>query len=300
MTPPSPTVALYWGPIPPTRTPFRPHRPTSVHLPTATPTFTPTPSPTPTPPFEDRILFLLLGSDQRWRYSRWFRTDTIILAIYNPSTGALSLVSFPRDLYVHIPGIGYNRINVAMEYGGFPLLAATLEENFGVRPEYYALIRMQDFKRLIEILGGVDVVVPQRLCDRWPKGGWKCLDPGPHHLDADEALWYARSRMTTSDFSRIRRQQDILKAVARKLMSMDALHRAPELYALFSQMVETNIGPADVPYLAFQARRFDPEKIYSYPIQREHVTPWIKPSGAYVLLPNHDAIRALLQQAFSH
>ncbi len=278
--------------MPPTATPFRSYGPTPTILPTATAT------PTPTPPFEDRILLLFLGSDMP-TYTRWYRTDTIMLAIYNPRSGALSLVSFPRDLYVAIPGRGYDRINVVMEFGGFPLLAETMEQNFGVRPKYYVLVSRFRFKEIIELLGGIEVYVPERLCDRF-KNRYYCVEPGVHYMDADEALWYARSRRTSNDFKRVQRQQQVVKAILRKLMSMDALKRAPELYSLFRDAVQTNIEPHEVLYLAFQAHRFDPEKIYSYPIQEQHVTPWIKPSGAYVLLPKQDAIQALLEQAFSH
>ncbi len=232
-------------------------------------------------------------------YTRWYRTDSIILAIYNPESGALSLVSFPRDLYVFIPGIGYNRINVVMEYGGFPLMVRTLERNFGLRPQYYVLVARKAFKKLIDQLGGLEVEVTEPLCDEF-KGRYYCVQPGRRWMDADEVLWYVRSRRTSNDFKRIQRQQQVLKSIVRRLMSMDALRRAPELYRTMRASVETNIGPQDVLYLAWQARNFDPERVYSYPIGEAYVTPWIKPSGAYVLLPKHQAIQQLLQQAFSH
>ena len=290
--PPTATPWFFTGPLPPTATPFRAYGPTPARLPTMTPL------PTATPPFADRILILLLGSDMP-TYTRWYRTDTIMLAVYNPRTGALSLVSFPRDLYVAIPGMGYNRINTVMEFGGFDLMAETLARNFGIRPRYYILVSRFRFKEIIDTLGGLEVYVSEPLCDQF-KNRWHCVEPGLHYMDADEALWYARSRRTSNDFKRIQRQQQVVKALIHKLISMDALRRAPELYRLFRDAVQTNIGPQEMVYLAFQARRFDPEKVYSYPIQEQHVTPWIKPSGAYVLLPNQNAIRALLDEAFSH
>lgn len=232
-------------------------------------------------------------------YTRWYRTDSIILAVYNPETGALSLVSFPRDLYVYIPGLGYNRINVVMEYGGFELMARTMEWNFGLRPQYYILVARRAFKEIIEVLGGLEVEVTEPLCDQF-KGRFYCVRPGRQWMNADEVLWYVRSRRTSNDFKRIQRQQQVLKSIARRLMSMDALSRAPELYQVFRRSVQTNIGPQDALYLAWQGRRFRPEYVYSYPIGEAYVTPWIKPSGAYVLLPKHEAIQQLLQQAFSH
>ena len=86
-----------------------------------------------------------------------------MLAVYNPHSGALSLVSFPRDLYVAIPGIGYNRINTVMEFGGFDLMADTLAQNFGVRPRYYVLVSRFRFKEIMDTLGGLEVYVPDPL-----------------------------------------------------------------------------------------------------------------------------------------
>jgi hypothetical protein len=121
-----------------TPTPFQPLAAT------ATPTIpaaTPTPEFTSTPDVslwwkglkrpEGQKLILLLGSD--WRYGGGFRTDVIMLVALNPKDNTASVVSFPRDLYVSIPGVGQNRLNVAQAFGGFDLMAETLELNFGIR-----------------------------------------------------------------------------------------------------------------------------------------------------------------------
>ncbi len=295
---PSPFPLLAQGP---TATPFRPLRPTGTYFPTPTPTFTPTPPPTPTPMFGGRVVGVLLGSDRRPHdQGPYYRTDTIILAIYNPETGALSLVSIPRDLYVYIPGVGYNRINVAMEFGGFDLLAETIAQNLGPRPQYYVMVDLYHFKKALEVLGGIEVDVPQRYCDRWPKGGYRCVEPGRQWMDPDVALWYARARKSSNDFSRMKRQQLVVQAILRRLMDMRALQQAPRLYALFREMVETNVGPGDIPHLLWQFRRFRMENVATFVIEPPYVRPWIKPdTGAYVLLPDREAIQSLLMEAFS-
>lgn len=289
------------GPATPTWTPLRPLPPTAIYIPTGTPTFTPSPVPTPTPRFGGRITVLLLGMDRRRYEGRTYtRTDTLILAVYNPETGALSLISFPRDLYVQVPGRGYNRINVVMEYGGFPLMQQTMMANFGLPVQYYVLVDMGAFKRLVDALNGLDVYVPQTYCDRWYDNSIHCVQAGIRHMDADEVLWYARARSLSNDFSRMQRQQQVVKALVHRLLSFQALQRAPQLYALFRTMVETNIGPQEVSYLVLLARRFREDAIYTYAIKPPLVQPRILPSGAYVLIPDPTAVQDLLGQAFSH
>ncbi|NPA26507.1 MAG: LCP family protein [Chloroflexi bacterium] len=287
-----------------TPTPFLPAPPTATWMPTWTPSLTPTATPTPTLPppknlkeaFERRVNILLLGSDQRpWEVG--FRTDTIILASYNPQTGATSLISFPRDLWVQIPGVGYNRLNTAMFYGGFDTLAETFAVHFQVRPQYYILVGHGGFKAIIETLGGIEVEVPRRFCDNYYGRGYKCIGPGKVHLNADEALWYVRGRTYSNDLDRNRRQQAVLLAILDALMSMDALRRAPEIYNLYRQWVDTNIKPSDIPGLLIKFRRFDPRKVKKYTFTAAHVYPWVTPRGAQVLLPNMPAIHEMLMEA---
>jgi len=272
--------------------------------PTFTPTFTPTPTPTPTPSIADlyrhRLNILLLGSDQRsWEIG--FRTDTILLVSYNPETGATSLISFPRDLFLDIPGVGPQRINTAMFYGGYETLATTLEQYFGIRPQYYILVKRGQFKAIIDTLGGLEVNVPTRYCDWYTDGQWKCVGPGRVYMNADVALWYARARKNSNDLDRIRRQQEVVTAIAERLFSLDGLRRAPQLYAQFRGLItETNIGLEDVLAWLPELQHAAPAKIYHYPMTRAHVQPWITPAGAQVLLPNYPAIEELLREAAQH
>ncbi|MCS6908554.1 MAG: LCP family protein, partial [Anaerolineales bacterium] len=170
-----------------TPTPFQPLPPTPVITPTEIPTWTPEPSATLLPPPETpaplppanpapaeavvnlpkRLNILLLGSDRRPGGSL-FRTDTIILVSIDTQKGRVHILSFPRDLYVYIPGWTQDRINVAWQHGGFEGLAATMEHNFGVRPTHYALINFRSFKRIVDDLGGLEVKVGQPLYDKYP------------------------------------------------------------------------------------------------------------------------------------
>ncbi len=309
---PSATPGLLWASADPnaaaTPTPFQPIPPTPVYIPTEFPTPTPLP-PTPAPPEErkgpaskvDRpegqVTILLLGSDHRPWWGRLFRTDTIILATLNPSLGTVSLVSFPRDLYVHIPGWGQDRINTAWGHGGFESLAKTLEYNFGVYPDHYVLINFSSFKRVVDSLGGLEVEVNTPLADYY-RGRYVTVDQGVHTMDADKVLWYVRSRKTSNDFARNRRQQEVLQAMVSKFLSLDAVKRAPELYNIYKDSVTTDMGLADMlPLLPLATQLSDSSRIRQHYIGPKQFYYWITPGGAMVLLPRQDAILKIIRQA---
>lgn len=295
----------------PTPTPFQPLPPTPSYLPTEVPTQTPLPSPTPPPPEDSGpssaierpqglVNILLLGSDQRpWWGSKFFRTDTIILASINPSQGTVSLVSFPRDLFVTIPGYGQDRINTAYERGGFKKLAATLEYNFGLQVDHYVLINFSNFKRIIDSLGGLDVEVGETLSDYY-RGRYITIKPGVRKMNADMVLWYVRSRKTSNDFARNRRQQEVLKALVIKFLSLNAVARAPELYAIYKDSVTTDMSLRDMlTLLPVAAQLGESGHIRHYFIGAKQVSNWITPGGAMVLLPDRNKIIKILRQAQS-
>jgi LCP family protein required for cell wall assembly len=298
----------------PTPTPFQPIPPTPVYyptdIPTPTPTATPTPLPTPTPPPpleeaqalpqpEGLVHILLLGSDQR-SHSAGFRTDSIMLLTANPSDGYVSLTSFPRDLYVTIPGWGENRINTAWQPNGFRSLADTFDYNFGVRPEHYVLISFHTFNQFIDSVGGIDVNVGVAYTDRRPGYGNFTIPAGPYHMDGKTANWYARARKASNDFSRARRQQEVLIAIVDKLISMQAIRQVPELYEAYRGSVETDMSlPEILSFLPLAATvAADRSRIHHHFIGPQEVWDWITPGGGMVLLPNQAAIQEVLRKAF--
>jgi LCP family protein required for cell wall assembly len=311
----SPAPLLNLVTVPPgataTPTPFQPLAPTDVFLPTNTPlpSFTPLP---PTPTFapasqgdksdfrqpSGQINILLLGSDQR-PGGRIFRTDTIILATLNPELGTVNLTSFPRDLYLMLPGYGMQRINTAYEFGGIKMLFNTFQQNFGVRPDHYVLINFSSFKQVIDSLGGLDVDVAQTVSD-YRDGRWYTVQAGMVHMNADDALWYVRTRKTTNDFARTRRQQEVLHAIFNKMLSINAIKRVPELYGIYHSSVTTDLGFTDiVRLLPFAARLTDTSQIHNFYIGPGQVYDWITPDGGMVLLPRPDAIQAVLRKSLN-
>jgi len=245
------------------------------------------------------VNILLLGSDMRewWGKGSLFRTDTIILAILNPQKGIVSLISFPRDLFVQIPGYGQDRINTAWGRGGFKKLASTLEYNFGVKVDHYVLVEFSEFKRIVDSLGGLDVNVGERLTDYY-RGRQILIKPGLRTMNADMVLWYVRSRKTSNDFYRNRRQQEVLQALVNKFLSMDAIRRAPEFYATYKDSVKTDMNLLEMlPFVPLATQLGDSKRIQNYFVGSGKVTPYVTPGGAQVLLPQSDKIKRLIQKA---
>jgi polyisoprenyl-teichoic acid--peptidoglycan teichoic acid transferase len=295
---------------------------TATPLPTSTlpPTVQPTPEvitqPQPVIDDPETVTFLLLGSDTRGGAS--FRTDTILIGIVRPRDGQVSLISVPRDLWVNIPTVGMQRINTAYQFGqyngysggGAALLKDTILYNLGVQIDHTAMIDFNGFRSVVDTLGGIDVPISCPYTD------WRLLDPsydpqnennwflytaGPGllHMDGDLALWYARSRKKSNDFDRGRRQQEVIRSIYNQALRTDSLSRIPQLYTDLSSLFTTDLGLPDILKLSPLALHLTNANIRSYYIAGDLVTSWITPGGAYVLLPNTELIRQMLNQAMS-
>jgi polyisoprenyl-teichoic acid--peptidoglycan teichoic acid transferase len=222
----------------------------------------PTPIPTPVATFavpNDVTNILLIGVDRPIGTGP-SRSDTMIIVTVNYSEPTASVLSLPRDLFVYIPGGTMSRLNTAVSRGdqidypggGVALLKQTILYNFGVPIHYYAKVDFDGFQAVVDAIGGVEMAVSCRLED------WRlispdldihdedsyerfALEPGIHHMDGDLALWYARSRMTTSDFDRGRRQQQLLRGMLNKGVEVGLVSQVPALYTALRDSVETDM-----------------------------------------------------------
>jgi polyisoprenyl-teichoic acid--peptidoglycan teichoic acid transferase len=252
---------------------------------------------------EGEVNLLLLGSDHR--NSPDYRTDTILLMSLNPQNGSVSVVSFPRDLWVELPDVGDQRINTAMEFGGFPLLASTFQKNFGVRPTYYVMTNFDGFVTLIDGLGGVTLTAGGTLRDQCdlPQadryGACTVTEGETVHMDGATALWYVRSRHTSSDFDRLRRAQEVLLGVTRKLLKPGFAMKLPTLFSKFESTVETNMDFSTmVSFLPLVPIVLDDtSRIHLFTLGVGAVKDWTAPEGERVLKPNLDVIKWIVYQA---
>ena len=229
------------------------------------------PQPTPMPLIAQprgTINILLLGSDRR-PGETVARTDVMMIASVFPADASVSLISIPRDYYAFIPTWGLDKINTAYLRGvknGYPgggpaITKATIEYNFGVPIHYYALVDFSSYRTLVDAVGGVDIIVECPFHDTYPDPESETgqtdidLNPGVHHLDGKFALWYVRSRWNTSDFDRHRRQQQVLMAVARQVLDQNLIPQIPDLWGVYRDAVETDIGLPELLRLGAVASR---------------------------------------------
>ena len=117
-------------------------------------------------------------------------------------------------------------------------------------------------------------------------------------MNSEMALWYVRARYNSSDFDRMRRNQEVTKAVFDKALSPAGLLKMPELTRIYENDVESNITPDQFLQMVRLAMNFNnSENVRRYTIGPNEVTSWTTPLGAAVLLPNIPAIQAVLQEA---
>jgi LCP family protein required for cell wall assembly len=239
----------------------------------------------------DVKITLLLGSDTF--HPVVGRTDTIILVFYNPLLAKASLLSIPRDLYVYIPGFGMDRINRAYQLGGIETLKLTLRYNFNVNVDNWMLIHINDFVAFVNDLGGVDVYDPNYLVDEYDGN-----PPEFHHMYGHEALWYVRKREGTSDIDRNRRQQEMIRALMRKILWGGNLVNLPAWYAKYKNSYRSNLEFIDlVSFIPLALHFGDQSRIQYDQIGWEDVTSWRTSIGASVLLPKREALLWILDNA---
>lgn len=117
-------------------------------------------------------------------------------------------------------------------------------------------------------------------------------------MDGNTALWYSRSRLTTSDFDRNRRAQEVVMAIFKKAVSLNMLVKVPELYGLYREYVDTDMPLTEALSLLPMAKPLmNSDNIRRYSVSNEMVTNWITYEGAWVLMPNYDAISNMLNEA---
>ncbi len=263
------------------------------------------------------INFLLLGSDTSVSTNSG-RTDVLMIVSVNQTAGTVSILSLPRDLYVYIPGQRVYRINSAYGYGelaeqgsGAQLLIDTIRYNLGIEIDYWARVNFEGFKEIINNLGGLTVAVDCAIQD------WRLIDPeldpnveenwemytlpvGLHTMDGDLALWYVRSRRTSSDFDRGRRQQAVLRATWRRIRELNLFEQLTDVWGQVLETVQTNI-PFDVMAgLLPLATSINTSQIASYTFRPNiEVRSWMSPEGSSVQAPNYEAIAQLIRNMYT-
>lgn len=222
--------------------------------------------------YPDQINVLLVGVDAR-EGEVDSRSDTMILVTLDNKNKQIKLTSFLRDSYVEIAGKNYwSKLNSAYFRGGIQMLSDTLEMNFKVDIQYYALVDFEIFTTIVDKLGGINVDVTEKESYyTYHSGSVKVpvrIEAGKDVLlNGEEALWYSRIRYLDSDFQRTERQRKVITAIVKKA----ATKSFSELYSLAETiipLVKTNMSSNQIMGLGLAAMK---DKVYSYPIVQHQV-----------------------------
>lgn len=214
---------------------------------------TDTPVPAPGKPF----YMVIMGVDMR-PGETVSRSDSLMVAYVDPGRKRVTTMSIPRDTRVTIPDHGKTKINAAMQLGGPALVIKTVKQFTGLPITHYAYINFDGFKDMVDAVGGVDIYVPVHIYDRQAAGGTLNADipKGWQHLDGGHALTFVRARhqFADQDFSRMKHQQEFLKALAKQAMTMTNPFRLPGLAAAVSRNVQTDLSLSEITSLALNLR----------------------------------------------
>ncbi len=263
---------------------------------------------------DDIVNILLLGSDTTG--GGVGHTDVIILVSINKAVGSVAMWHIPRDLFVYIPNYTMDRINQAYALGemndypggGFGLMKETILYNMGIEVDHYARVDFDDFMTIVEKLGGLEVSIDCAIED------WRLIDPtldktleesyeryllpiGRQTLTPYMALWYVRSRVTTNDLDRGRRQMDVLRAMWHQALQQGLFTQVTQLWPEAVQVVETDMTLTDVLSFVPLAVSLDMSNIARYSGTRgEQYVPFLTPDdGRDVVLPDREKLVPLIQ-----
>lgn len=217
-----------------------------------------------------RVNFLILGSDNDAKFASYSNPLTQVMIVVSIDTihNTITLLSVPRDFWVHIPGYqynvgpngtstGWNKIDVASKLG-FNASACTIESNFGIPIDHWIWVGLNGFINVIDTVNGVTIDVPHPVIDdtypddlanpNKPNTYRRIyIPPGPQHLRGDAALHFVRSRHgdAQGDFGRSQRQQIVINQLRRMLLGQngaDLVALAPDLFKSFSGHIKTDPG----------------------------------------------------------
>ena len=228
-------------------------------------------------------------------------TDTLIIASLDQQTKQVKMLSIPRDLYIEDKVNGGERINKIYDSYyhknkdqayGMEKLSETVTKLTGIPIQYSARIDFNGFVKIVDALGGITVNVEHDIHDPfYPKGEtikYETFDikAGIQELDGETALKYARSRKTTSDFDRAKRQQQTIAAIKEKALSSNVLTdpaKIQNIYNSVADSIETNLSVSEILELAKIAKDINKDKMESRVLTDDFTS-----CGGFLYTPNRD------------
>ena len=211
--------------------------------------------------FSEPLTFLFLGVDSEGdglNANAAFNGDTLMLMSFNPKTLSSVLLSIPRDTYVPIAcnNNRYAKINSSAAYGTGCVIS-TINKFLDINIDYYVKINFKGVVDLVEAVGGVEVDVEAptymanayggKVCEQNSDRQWGdklvCINPGLQVLNGEQALAYARCRhmYIGSDLDRVRHQQQVVEALANKVLHFNSIKEFQDILNAVSKNIATNM-----------------------------------------------------------
>lgn len=208
------------------------------------------------------MTILAIGTDVRPGEHRYGLADVMRAVRVDFQAQRVTILEFPRDLWVRIPGIeqrlgtDHQKLNTAYAYGspdrGPSLLARTLDLNFGLNVDHYIVANMTLFAEVVDALGGLDITIPAGGIDgrtSTDRSERLVFPEGPQHLNGEQALTLARIR-NKSVFARAENQNMVMCAIRKKVESPEVLTRLPAIINSFLDNIQTDLTPEQITQLA--------------------------------------------------
>ncbi|MBI2626933.1 MAG: LCP family protein [Parcubacteria group bacterium] len=248
------------------------------------------------PPKEDsRIDILVLGiRGEQDKENGGLLADSIMILSIDTKSEKTAMVSIPRDLLIKIPGIQkQEKINtiypIDLERGSnLALTKEMLSRISGVYIDHEIVINMGAFAELVETLGGITITLQKPFEENQQWGYPFKLEAGTQNLNGEQALYYVRSRFSSSDFDRARRQQEVILAIKNKLLNLGILAnplKINDLIGIVQKNVRTDIGAWELQSLIRTAIGLKDVKSRRFVISTENLLFETHLDGVYVLLP---------------
>ncbi|MBE7102713.1 LytR family transcriptional regulator [Bacillus cereus] len=219
-------------------------------------------------PLKDNISILIMGEDnsetREDEYGKNARSDALMLATINKENASINLVSIPRDTRVYIPGKEKkDKIAHAHAFGGIDGTIATVEKFLDIPVDYYVKFNFDSFLNLIDTIGGIDVDVPVTFTEQDSQDQVDAihLEKGYQHLNGEQALALTRTRHIDNDFMRGQRQQLVIEAIGKKLVTMNSLSKFNDILDRVSPHMSTNLTTTNILSVASTMTGKSPEII---------------------------------------
>ena len=224
-------------------------------------------------------------------------TDSIEVLSIDKITQKASLIAIPRDLYIDMGGVR-GKINEAYVVGleknqGIALVSEIISRMTGVYIDKTVVLDFKAFQEIVDNLGGIDIHLTKEFKETTQWGYEFSLQIGDNHLNGEQALYYVRSRYSTNDFDRARRQQEVMFAIKKKATSLGVLAnpiKITDLYSSLKRNIKTDFQVWDISSLINVANVFSNSKsLKTYVISTENLV--VEAHGTkneYILLPKDE------------